>query len=144
MIKTDFKNTMIRIVSVFLLVLISTTTAQDVIISGKVRHANTYVGIAGVNIFISGTNYGTTSQSDGQFILKIGHEIKNNDIIFEHVAFDTLRLTQAESADNDNFYLQPRIIQLGNITVVAERIPPEILKDIPNMRFRDISMPEIC
>lgn len=50
---------------------IKTLLAQDIVIKGKVRHANTYQEITKVNIYIKDTSIGTTSDIDGSFTLRI-------------------------------------------------------------------------
>ena len=58
-----------------LLILLSFTFqnlfSQNIVIQGKVRHANTYVDIPYVNIYIKGTDRGTTSNSMGEFKLEL-------------------------------------------------------------------------
>jgi outer membrane cobalamin receptor len=118
-----------RVILFFLICV--TLQAQNVVLKGKVRHANTFTGIPAVNIYVRGTSLGTTSQSDGEFVLPIRQSMTDMNVVFEHVAFDTLVLSLEECLKREDFYLQPRVIQLGEISVEAERYPAEIAKDIP-------------
>jgi len=120
-----------RYLTILFFLICSSLQAQGVILKGKVRHANTYAGIPAVNIYLRETSLGTTSQTDGDFILRIGQFKSDMYIVFEHVAFDTLFVPIGECLNREDFYLQPRVIQLGEISVEAERFPSEIAKDIP-------------
>jgi outer membrane receptor protein involved in Fe transport len=105
--------------------------AGTVEFKGKVRHANTYQDIPNVNIYIEGTKTGTSSAPDGTFTLLIPDPSAGRMIVFEHVAFDTLRISWEEAAGRSTFYLSPRIIALPEVLVQAQREQPEIVKDIP-------------
>jgi outer membrane receptor protein involved in Fe transport len=123
----------------FLKVLITGTTAlittilaaETIELKGKVRHANTFLEISNVNIYIEGTKTGTSSAVDGTFTLLIPDPVQKRMIVFEHVAFDTLRLSLPEAMIRSDFYLSPRIIALPEILVQAQREQPEIARDIP-------------
>ncbi len=115
----------------FFFFLNSILTATDIVVNGRVKHANTYAPIPGVNIYLASTGFGTTSDDDGYFTLEITDPEEGMRLIFEHVAFDTLILPIIDVINNDVFYLQPRIIQMPEITVEAEKESPDIIKDIP-------------
>ncbi len=114
-----------------LIILCTPLAATDISIKGRVRHANTYAPISNVNIYVRSVGGGTSTDENGYFNLKISDPADGMVVIFEHVAFDTLELPLIDVLDKDEFYLQPRIIQMTEITVEAEKESPEIIKDIP-------------
>lgn len=113
------------------LLLLELAIGTEIELTGKVRHANTYSLIPNVNIYIENTKFGSISDEDGVFSLYIIDPQNDMTVIFQHVAFDTLRLNIIDVIDNDDFYLQPRIIQVPEITVGAEFYIPDIVKDLP-------------
>jgi len=110
---------------------VGTLFAKEIELKGKVRDINTYSVIPNANIYIAGHNEGTASKSDGTFVLTIDDPQENLIVVIEHVAFDTLRVGLLDALDTDDFYLQPRIIEVPLITVEAQRDMPDIHKDIP-------------
>jgi len=112
-------------------VLISSLQAREISVSGRVRHINTYAPVPNVNIYLRSIGSGTTTDDKGYFTLKISEPGDDMVVIFEHVAFDTLELPLIDVLDNEEFYLQPRIIQMPEILVEAEKEAPDIIKDIP-------------
>ena len=120
-----------RFFVIVLFISVHSLFAQEIIFRGRVRHANTYQEIQGVNIYIAGTNIGTTSDVGGYFTLKVSSSQEDWVIVFQHVAFYPLEISLSQAKNQDVFYLQPRVIQLPGISVVAEKEAPQILKDIP-------------
>jgi outer membrane receptor protein involved in Fe transport len=105
--------------------------SQEIHITGKVRHANTYTVISDVNIFIQNTNLGTISHSNGIFTITVSSSNRDSTIVFRHVSFHPLRVSVREAARKNVFYLRPRVIQGPVVSVVGERDQPQILKDLP-------------
>lgn len=119
-----------KVLIIFLV--ISSALAQKVVIKGTVRHANNYREIDGANIYIENSVYGTISSADGTFSLQIDSVyLKNTLLIVEHVAYDTLKIQITEAVNQKALYLWPRIIQLPQISVFADRGLPEINRDLP-------------
>lgn len=115
----------------FFLLGLVVTKAATIEIKGKVRDANTYSVIPGVNIYIAGSSTGATSIKDGSFILEIANPDNDMTVIFEHVAFDTLQVGLLDALEMDDFYLEQRIIEFPMITVEGQRETPDIARDIP-------------
>jgi len=115
----------------FILLLFSNLFANEITIEGKVRDSNTYREISEVNIYIAGFNIGTTSDVAGKFQLRIPRVIDNMEIVFQHVAYDTLILPLAEAVQRKDFYLQEKVIPLPAVDVVAEAEKLDIKKDLP-------------
>ena len=82
-----------KYILMFFLLGLAVSEASIIEIKGKVRDANTYSIIPGVNIYIAGSSNGATSIKDGSFILEIANPDNDMTVIFEHVAFDTLRIS---------------------------------------------------
>jgi len=106
-------------------------SAQEIVIRGRVCHANTYQEISQVNIYIKETNIGTTSDIHGTFTLRIPTPNREWILVFEHIAYFAIQIPLIEAQNRSRFDLQPRVIQLPEISVVAEKGASEILKDIP-------------
>ena len=106
-------------------------SAEDIIIQGKVRHANNYDGLPYVSIYLENRPVGTTSDEQGRFSLQLADSLMTGYLIFQHVSYDTLRIPLSKAVQEENFYLVPRIIPSGEITVEALRNQPEILADLP-------------
>ena len=105
--------------------------AEQLTLSGRVRHAHTFQEIPYVNIYIQDHPIGTSSEIDGRFSLLIPDFDSTATLVFEHVAFDTLTLSLGEAVDQNNYYMIPRLIQSSLIMVQAPREMPRILRDIP-------------
>ncbi len=115
----------------FMISLCFSLPAQDIIIKGQVRHANSHEGISKVNIYIEEIKIGTTSDLKGNFNLQVPRSMENLNIIFEHISYFQLRISIKETQTQDKFYLRPRIIQLPGFGIEVEKDKPQILKDIP-------------
>ena len=100
-------------------------------LKGRIRHANTYTEINKVNVFIKGTSVGTSSQSDGSFLLDIPAPQSGMIVVFKHISFFDLEIPLATAQQQNTFYLRPRVIPLPEITVEGEKDSPQIIKDIP-------------
>ncbi len=110
----------------------SITFAQQKSFQGKVRDMNTHREIPGVNIYIEGTNIGVMSDVSGRFTLPLQRRDPQSMIVFEHIAYDTLKLPLQDVVSKKNIYLQERVIPLSAIEVEADKTPLEIeQKDLP-------------
>lgn len=114
-----------------LLMIFQALYAGEAVLEGKVREANSHREIAGVNVFIPARNTGATTNAAGRFVLKVSDPQPDLLVIFEHVAFDTLKLTFVEASSLKNIFLQERVIPLRPIEVQEKGVPLEIRKDIP-------------
>lgn len=108
--------------------------AQEISVKGEVKHANSYMDIQDVNIFIQNTNLGTISYTDGTFFLTIPPSNYDSTIVFMHVSYHPLRLPVKEAVNKNVFYLRPRVIPGPVVSVVGVREPSPILKDLPQPR----------
>lgn len=92
------------------------------IVSGRVTSAETAEPIENVNVFLSITTIGTSTDKEGGFRLT-GVPVGIYDLVISRVGYErqtiTLTITRAESLYYD-IKLKPRIIQTGEIQVAAE------------------------
>ncbi len=95
------------------------------------RHANSYDLLPYVSIYLENRSIGTTSDEEGRFLLQIADSLMDGYLIFQHISFDTLRIPLYKAKDKSDFYLIPRIIPSGEITVEAMRNQPDIQLDLP-------------
>lgn len=107
--------------------------AFPVKIKGKVRHAHTYQEISDVNVFLESSTTGTMTDEEGFFQLMVDDStVQSGNLIFEHISFDTLRISLAAAREKHDFYLLPRVIPVPKIVISAKSDAPDITRDIPH------------
>lgn len=106
----------------FLLIL--PLSAQEVMLKGKIRDANTHRPLSGVNIFVPDVAAGTVSNSAGWFELTVVAPEPDMIVSFQHIAYDTLKLTVEDILSNKHFDLQERVI--NSPTVNSESIEDQL------------------
>jgi len=107
------------------LFLINSLFAQSprYIISGVVKDASTDETLPFANVFLTGTTYGTTSDQDGSFVLKI-FEPGTYELIVRFVGFDTYVRAVSFTVPEEIAFeveLQPESVNLGSVVVTEER-----------------------
>lgn len=113
-------------------VLATESHAQQITLSGVVRDANTYRELQRVNIFIPGTQRGTTSDFSGNFYLTIAQLPDTAVVVFRHIAYEIARIPVAKLKQQKYVDLQPRVIPLKGVEVRGERMEQsEIEQDLP-------------
>lgn len=109
--------------SLTLLILLALSSfTQSQILRGFVSDENDNP-LTGVNIILLNTNIGTTTNSDGRFLIKLHSGI--NRIVFSYLGFmrDTLTLTlKAGDTVSENIKLKPSFILMPEITVNAAEL----------------------
>jgi len=107
---------------IFLLLLLNTTLAQKYNITGFIGDKETSKPLSFANIRIDETTNGTTSNYDGQFILKLNAgEYK---LIFSYVGYKTDTAIVSIPTNNQvNIKLQPEAVRLSEIVVSANEDP---------------------
>lgn len=107
----------------------STLTGQVLTLKGSIVDFETNEPIQNVNIQLSNTKLGTTSDSDGIFILS-GNINLNDTIIFSFLGYDKKKITATEFLNSNKIiYLKKQILELGKTIIVEgiiadERITP--------------------
>ena len=116
----------------FLLLFISHSVfAQEITVHGKIRDTNTHREIPSVNIYIKGTQIGTSSDLNGRFSLDIIKPNPEMMVVFQHIAYDIREIALDSVKRLQNIYLQPRVIPLQGLTIEAPGASIEIKKDLP-------------
>lgn len=107
-------------------------------IKGKVINAGTNEAISYTNIGLEGTLYGTASDEEGNFELKIPHELASKDIFFSAVGFKNIKFPvknlfdkefnvikmewQSYGIDNVNIAAQNKVL-IRILRMASENIP---------------------
>lgn len=116
---------------VILFSLLSFLAAEDLILEGRVRDANTHRDIPGVNVYIRELNIGAVTNTFGQFRLTVVNPDPEMPVIFQHVAYDTLELMLEEALMRKTLDLQERVIAAPEVLVVGVKDRLEFDKDLP-------------
>ena len=97
-----------------------TRVAQN--IKGKVINLITNEAVAYVNIGIEGTFYGTASDADGNFELKIPEEMVSKKIYFSSLSFrnDTFPVSSLFEKEYNIIKLEPQSYDIENVDVAAQ------------------------
>ncbi|WP_159521566.1 carboxypeptidase-like regulatory domain-containing protein [Sunxiuqinia indica] len=109
------------IISLFLVFFISASVRAQVI-KGRVVDSNTQEGIAYTNIGVEGTFYGTASDSEGFFELKVPDEFKNEKLFFSAVGYGNmvLRIPELLKRDFTRIQLVEQTYDIDTIDVAAQ------------------------
>jgi len=110
---------------------ITSSFSQELTVSGVIRDQNTYEELRGVNIFIKGTQIGTTSDFAGKYSLKVPSLNDEMIVVFQHIAYVKQEIPLSSVKNRTHIDLQPRVIPLDKVEVEAEGSRPEIVKDLP-------------
>lgn len=105
--------------------------SAELLLIGRVRHANTLQDIPNVNIFVENSSFGTSSAINGNFRLIIPDTLSGLHLIFQHISYDTLAILVGDALDQQEYHLVPRIIQASPITIQAQREHLKIHQDLP-------------
>jgi hypothetical protein len=106
--------------------------AQEATISGMVRDVNTHREIRGVNIYVKGSQLGTSSDISGRFFPRIPGANRQMIVVFQHIAYELHEIPLDSVAVMRYIDLQPRIIPLQEVEVEAFGAQPlNIEKDLP-------------
>ncbi len=104
--------------------------AEELILEGKVRDANTHREIPNVNIYIAELNIGTTTSPIGRFRLRVVNPDPQMIVTFQHVAYDTLNLTIEEVLSRKYIDMQERVVLAPVVQVEPLEDQLEVEKDI--------------
>jgi outer membrane receptor protein involved in Fe transport len=105
---------------------------SEIRLSGIVRDLNTHREISSANIFVKDTQRGTASDFAGRYELRVPYADRKAVVVFQHIAYAPREMSVDSVAMMRYVYLQPRVINLGTVTVESETARrPEIAKDLP-------------
>ncbi|MDR1610736.1 MAG: carboxypeptidase-like regulatory domain-containing protein [Candidatus Symbiothrix sp.] len=115
-----------------LLILFPGLQAQDNIdyytINGTIKNMRNKKKISYVNVSVVGTNVGTISNEDGEFILKLNNGLPTPEIEFSAVGYYNSRIKVSKGSEpNQTFYMSPRPVELNEVEVVSWENPRELI-----------------
>lgn len=110
--------------------MVSICFAGNITIKGIILNIDTNEEISNVNVFLEDLTLGTISDEDGYFKLIVPDET-NSPVIFQHIAFDTLKISAKDASNTYAFYLKPLISESKKIIVQAKKGKSEIEIDLP-------------
>ncbi|MFQ5823219.1 MAG: TonB-dependent receptor plug domain-containing protein [bacterium] len=118
---------------IFSICLITTTAlSQEVRLSGIVRDLNTHQEIRSVNIYIKGSEIGTTSDFAGRYRFLLLHPTPKMVVVFRHIAYEPREISLDSLRTLYRVDLQPRVIPLGRVEIEEPGIQRlEIERDLP-------------
>jgi hypothetical protein len=111
---------------------------------GKIVDSKTKIPIIFANVFLQGTNIGTVSNSDGEFIIKVPMYIENKVIQISSIGYKNSEIPVEQLSYEDNeIKLEPNPIPIEQVTIVnkeardlitaARRKVPENYSNTPVM-----------
>jgi hypothetical protein len=97
-------------------------------ISGVVKNTKNKAKIGHVNVLATGTDIGTISNENGEFILKIKNDLHVNEIEFSCVGFYNARFKIShEDCLNRIFLMTPQLVELRPIEVLSWKNPEDLV-----------------
>lgn len=111
------------IYSLFVLLLVSFSTVYSQIVSGTVKDENG-VPIPDVNVGVSGTSIGTTTDFDGQY--QISYTDKNSVLVFTILGFETKEV-EIQERSNIDIILKESSEALEEVVLVGAKVKKEDL-----------------
>ena len=113
-------------------------------IYGKLEDAKTGEKIAFATITVPGTGIGTVSNSDGEFILKIGSDVKADIFEISHLSYATAQFNIKEAEGKDNiFRLVIKPVQLKEIPVIPQDARALVESAFHNVRSNYSEVPNM-
>ena len=116
-----------------LLLYSSIVTAQETenyfSVSGIVKDARSRRSVGGVNVSAKGTNIGTVTNEDGEFVLKLIEPLTVREIEFSCVGFiNTTIPISKEMEQNQTFFITPQAFTLSEVEVFSWRNPRDLVE----------------
>ena len=103
---------------------------QPVILKGRVLDVNTRNEIPFANIFVKGSQVGTTSDFAGRFTLSVPEPSDETILVFQHVAYLPTEVKLGETRKN-TILLQPRVIPIASVDIQATSGGLQLSRDLP-------------
>ena len=99
--------------------------SQTITLNGKIFSSTDNSPIENANIFVEKTNFGSTSNSSGEFQLFFDLKDIPNEItiIVDHIGFESTKINYNvnDSRNLDNIFLNPAVIQIKEVNVLSEK-----------------------
>ncbi len=102
-------------------------------ITGIVRDVNTLRELREVNIYIKGSQTGTTTDAAGRYTIAIPESLQSGFVVFQHISYLKKEIPIESLIKEPDIHLQPRVIELQGVQVIGQsaREKIEIARDIP-------------
>lgn len=111
-----------RFVIFFIILFTIKVNSQTTTICGTVNHVQTKKPIYLVNIWVKGTQQGTTTDINGHFCLEIDSVKENPILVFSEISYKQQTKEVSIKKDNNlNIFLSPSSIQLSEALVTASK-----------------------
>ncbi|MDH5476471.1 MAG: DUF5686 and carboxypeptidase regulatory-like domain-containing protein [Cyclobacteriaceae bacterium] len=112
-----------RIVFFFLLILPHTLQSQTISIIGHVEEKDLNEPIPFAHVFFKGTQQGTTTDSNGDFSLKIKNGVLPSDtLVVSSLGYETKRIL-VDVTTKLNIYLVPDLVMIDEVVVISGENP---------------------
>ncbi len=121
--KTIRKQVYIKpLISVALILCAVSVMAQDRTVGGSVTSADEGIALAGVNVLVSGTNFGTVTDAEGKYMLRIPDGVATLKFSFIGYQSKSVSIEQKSLID---VQLITDIAQLSEVVITGTGVPTE-------------------
>lgn len=135
--KILIKNVIRTFIPLFFFFVANTLIAQQSpyrTINGVLKDSKTGEKISFASISVPNTGIGTVSNSDGEFILKVGNNVNAEYFEVTHLSYKTARFSISDTPEGEKtYFLDVQPVQLKEISVI-----PADARGIVEMAFRNI------
>jgi len=127
------KRTLTALSAILLLISSSIVTAQETetyfSVSGIVKDTRSRRAIGGVNISAKGTNVGTVTNEDGEFVLKLIEPLTVNEIELSCIGFINAKVTISKDMEqNQTFFITPQAFLLSEVEIFSWKNPRDLVE----------------
>lgn len=88
-------------------------------VSGQVLDAENGEPLIGVNVVAQGTAYGTTTDTEGRFVLRVDFPVRT--LVFSYMGYQAKSIVLEDGVDTMTVVLEPRFMDLQPVIVSASR-----------------------
>ncbi|MDR1527169.1 MAG: carboxypeptidase-like regulatory domain-containing protein [Dysgonamonadaceae bacterium] len=132
--KNRLKKVQTGLLLLGLLFFIPVLHAQDVgdffTIGGVVKNSKNKKHIGYVNVSAAGTNVGTVTNENGEFILKISNELDVHEIELSCLGYYNAKYSINRSNRlEQTFFMEPRAIELQEVEVLSWKNPADLIEE---------------
>jgi hypothetical protein len=108
---------------ILLFILFSLSISQTKSISGYILDNNKQFPIEGANVYVTDSEIGTTSDSDGYFKISVTEENETDTLIISFLGYETHQRAIKDIDGLTTIYLKPVILELEkSISVIADKL----------------------
>jgi len=98
-------------------------------INGVVKDARSRKGIGGVNVSAKGTNIGTVTNEDGEFVIKLVEPVTVREIELSCVGYINVKFAISKDMDqNQTFLITPQSFLLSEIEIFSWKNPRDLVE----------------